>query len=122
MEETYAEFSAFVGKYSNETYEATMSSASKKYGKALKALREREVYELQLLQSNGSYDVFSAYLCWEQASSSKSHHPRLVQMLFERTLVIYWQDQSIWEDYAYYAVFTPSYCSKLLADSKEVRR
>jgi squamous cell carcinoma antigen recognized by T-cells 3 len=104
MEETYAEFSTFVGKFSNDTYEATMSSTSKGYGKALKALREREVFELQLIQSHNSYEIFSAYLNWEQSSSPKSHNPRLVQMLFERALAIHWQQQSTWEDYAYYAV------------------
>lgn len=116
MEDTYSEFSAFIGKYSNDTYEATMSSSSKEYGKGLKALREREVFELQLVQSHGSYEIFSAYLNWEQSSSPKYHNPRLVQALFERTLVLYWQQHSVWEDYAYYAVslnwylINPIYC------------
>lgn len=104
MEETYSDFSAFVGKYSNDTYESTMSSTSREYGKALKALREREVFELQLNKSNYSFDAFSAYLDWEQSSGFKSQNPRMVQTLFERTLVIYWQQQSTWEDYVYYAV------------------
>ena len=104
MEETYSEFSAFVGKYSNDTYESTMSSTSKEYGKALKALREREVFELQLNQSNHSFEAFSAYLDWEQSSVPKTQNPRLAQTLFERTLVIYWQQPSTWEDYVYYAV------------------
>src|SRR5436190_6784397 len=104
MEETYSEFSVFVGEYSNDTYESTMSSTSKEYGKALKALREREVFELQLHQSNQSFEAFSAYLNWEQSSAPKSQNPRLAQILFERTLVIYWQQQSTWEDYVYFAV------------------
>ena len=71
MEETYSDFSAFVGKYSNDTYESTMSSTSREYGKALKALREREVFELQLNQSKHSFEAFSAYLDWEQSSAPK---------------------------------------------------
>lgn len=103
MEETFSEFSAFVTKYLNDDYETIMSSTSKDYGRALKALREREVFELQLKQSNGSLPVFSAYLDWER-TSSKSSIPRLTQTLFERALVIYWQQPSIWQDYASFAV------------------
>jgi len=102
MEETFSEFSAFVTKYLNDEYEQIMSSASKEYGKAIRTLRERELFELQLQQSNGSLPVFSAYLDSER--SSKSSLPRLTQTLFERALVIYWQQPSIWEDYAYFAV------------------
>ena len=103
MEETFSEFSAFVTKFLNDDYETIMSSTSKDYGRALKALREREVFELQLKQSNGSLSVFSAYLDWER-TSSKSSIPRLTQTLFERALVIYWQQPSIWQDYASFAV------------------
>jgi hypothetical protein len=103
MEQTFSEFSAFVTKYSNDTYESTMSSASKEYGKALKALREREVFELQLQQSSGSYQVFLAYLDWEKYSA-KPHNLHLTQTLFERALLIYWQQPSLWEDYSYYLV------------------
>ena len=103
MEETFAEFSAFVTKYINDDYESVMSSTSKDYGKALQALRDREVFELQLQQSNASLPVFAAYLDWER-SSSKSSIPQLTQTLFERALVIYWQQPSIWQDYAYFAV------------------
>lgn len=81
-----------------------MSATSKDYGKSLKALREREIFELQLTQSNGSYEVFSAYIEWEQ-SSAKVKIPRLTQTLFERCLVVYWQQTTVWEDYTYYAVY-----------------
>jgi len=87
-----------------------MSSSSKDYGKALKALRERDMYELQLEQTGGAYEVFTAYLDWEE-TSTKGHVqiPRLTQMLFERALVTYWQHPKLWEDYAYYGVhFLPS--------------
>jgi len=103
MEETYSEFSAFVTQYSNDTYEATMMSAAKEYGKALKAFRERELYEFQLSKSNSSFEVYSAYLEWEQ-TAAKHQIPRLTQALFERALAIYWQISTIWEDYAYYGV------------------
>jgi|SRR5277367_3095313 hypothetical protein len=101
MEETFSEFSAFVTKYINDEYETIMSSTSKDYGKALKALREREAFELQLQQSNASLPVFSAYLDWER---SKSSIPRLTQSLFERALVTLWPQPSIWQDYAHFAV------------------
>lgn len=104
MEETFSEFSAFITKYSNDNYESIMSSTSKEYGKALKALREREVFELQLIQSKGSFEVISAYLEWEQSSSPKVHNARVTQSLFERALIIYWQQPSIWVDYIYYGV------------------
>lgn len=81
-----------------------MSSTSKDYGKALRALREREMFELQLRQSSGAYEVYVAYLEWE-LSAAKVQTPRLVQTLFERTLVTFWQQPSIWEDYAYYTVW-----------------
>jgi squamous cell carcinoma antigen recognized by T-cells 3 len=105
MEATFSDFSAFVTKYRNDKYEATMSSTSKDYGKALKALREREIFELKLKQSNGSFEVFAAYLQWEQ-TAAKVQNPLLIQALFERTLVTYWQQPNIWEDYANYIVTT----------------
>jgi hypothetical protein len=107
MEETHAEFSAFTTKYNNHKYESIMSSSSKEYGKALKALREREIYELQLSQTNGSYEVFSAYLEWELSTNAKVQLPRLTQMLFERTLVTYWQQDALWQEYAYFGVPSP---------------
>jgi hypothetical protein len=116
LEETYSDFSAFVTKYSNDTYQPIMASTSKEYGKALKALREREIFELQLTQSNGSYQVFSAYLEWEQAAA-KTKIPRLTQTLFERTLVAFWQQSSLWEDYVYYGVGLIPVSMKLRADS-----
>ena len=85
-----------------------MSSTSKDYGKALKALREREIYELQLSQTNGSYEVYSAYLEWELSSTAKVQLPRLTQMLFERILVTYWQQDSLWQEYAYFGVPSPT--------------
>jgi|SRR5271156_744223 len=106
MEETFSEFSAFVTQYSNDTYEATMMSAAKEYGKALKAFRERELYEFQLSKSNGSFEVYSTYLEWEQ-TAAKHQNPRLTQALFERALATYWQIYTIWEDYAYYGVYFP---------------
>lgn len=110
MEETFSEFSAFVTRYSNDNYESTMASASKEYGKGLKALREREVFELQLNQSNGAYEVFAAYLEWELASGSKTGAPALAKTLFERALAIYWQQKTLWEDYACYQVTSGQRC------------
>jgi squamous cell carcinoma antigen recognized by T-cells 3 len=106
MEETQAEFSAFVTKYNNDQYESIMTSTSKEYGKALKALREREVYELQLIQTNSSYEVYSAYLEWELSTSAKVQIPRLTQMLFERVLVTYWQQDELWQEYVYFGVLS----------------
>ena len=107
MEETYAEYSSFIGKYSNDNYEATMSSSSKDYGKSLRGLREREDFELQVRQSGGLLEIFSKYLDWELSSAPKFHNSRLVQTLFERTLAINWQAQAIWESYVHYAVIPP---------------
>jgi len=84
-----------------------MTSASKGYGKALKALREREKFELQLTQSDGSYEVYSAYLEFE-LSSAKAQIPRLTQTLFERILAVFWQQQPLWLEYSFYAVRTIS--------------
>ena len=103
MEETFSDFSAFVTKYNNANYEAVMSSTSKGYGRALKALRERELFELQLTRSNGSYEVYSAYIEFE-LSSAKVQIPRLTQTLFERVLAIFWQQQPLWQEYGFFAV------------------
>jgi len=81
-----------------------MSSSSKDYGKALKALREREIFELQLAQTNYSYETFSSYLQWELSNGPKVHITPLTTTLFERALVTWWQQPSIWEDYAHFAV------------------
>jgi hypothetical protein len=117
MEETFSDFSAFVTKYNNDNYEAMMSSASKGYGKALKALRERELFELQLTQSSGSYEVYSAYLEFE-LSSAKVQIPRLTQTLFERILGIFWQQQPVWLEYGSYAVRTMFQRIRLLTLSR----
>jgi len=104
IEETFQEFSSFVSKHQNDNYEKIMSSASKDYGKALKAVREREVFELQLTQTNYSYETFSAYLQWEMSNSPKAHITPLTKTLFERALVTWWQQAPIWEDYAHFVV------------------
>jgi hypothetical protein len=115
MEETFSDFSAFVTKYNNANYEAVMSSTSKGYGRALKALRERELFELQLTRSNGSYEVYSAYIEFE-LSSAKVQIPRLTQTMFERVLAIFWQQQPLWQEYGFYAV-RPIQTSQLLTIS-----
>ena len=84
-----------------------MASASKEYGKSLKALRDREIFELQLKQSNGSLDVYAAYLEWEQ-SAANVQMPLLTRALFERTLATYWQQPTLWEDFVYFAVIFQS--------------
>jgi squamous cell carcinoma antigen recognized by T-cells 3 len=105
MEETHAEFSAFVTKYNNDSYEAIMSSASKDYGKALKALREREFFELQLQHSGGSYEAYLSYIQWEQSTTKKVFIPALLRTLFERALVTHWQQPSLWDEYVHFAVY-----------------
>jgi hypothetical protein len=123
MEETFSDFSAFVTRYNNDNYEAVMSSTSKGYGKALKALRERENFELQLKQSNGSYDVYFAYIEFE-LSSAKVQIPRLAQTLFERILCVFWQQQPLWLEYTSYAVRITSLWNSSLTnpDTEEIRR
>jgi len=105
MEDTYQEFSSFISKHHNDDYEKIMSSTSKDYGKALKALREREIFELQLTQTNYSYEAYSAYLQWELSNGPKIHITPLTKTLFERALVTWWQQGSVWEDYASFAVY-----------------
>lgn len=97
-----------------------MTSASKGYGNALKALREREIFELQVTQSNGSYEVYSAYLEFE-LSSAKVQIPRLTQILFERILRIFWQQQPLWLEYSSYAVQTISQSNEPLITSRAKR-
>jgi hypothetical protein len=81
-----------------------MSSASKDYGLGLKLFRQRDNFELQLQQSNQSYETFSAYLEWEK-THAKPQSPLIAQILFERAVAIHWQQPALWEDYAYYTVY-----------------
>jgi squamous cell carcinoma antigen recognized by T-cells 3 len=104
MEDTFQEFSSFISRYQNDNYEKIMASTSKDYGKALKALREREIFEMQLQQTGYSNETYFAYLQWELSNAPKVHITPLTKTLFERALAIWWQQSSIWEDYAHFVI------------------
>ncbi|KAG4305342.1 hypothetical protein PORY_001512 [Pneumocystis oryctolagi] len=97
MEKCFSDFSCFITNYDNSNYEEIMIAANKIYNPSLIKYQARDFYEIQLSQSNYSYEQFIKYLEWEL--HQKPQELELICTLFERLLTCYPLAANIWEDY-----------------------
>ncbi|KAG5519387.1 hypothetical protein PMAC_002013 [Pneumocystis sp. 'macacae'] len=102
MEECFSDFSNFITNYDNSNYEETMIAANKIYNSALVKYQARDFHEIQLLQSNYTYEQFIKYLEWEL--HQKPQEIELICTLFERILKSYPLSAEIWENYVQFMV------------------
>jgi hypothetical protein len=102
-QDTFDAYSSFVTNYDNANYEKSMVEANKIYTKTKKAAEERDVYELQLVSSGYLLDSFYQYIEHEKTTKnmfSLNH----VRSLYERAIVIYCTDPTLWDDYILFLV------------------
>lgn len=107
-EETFNAYSSFVTAHDNTHYESNMVESNKIYAKTKRAAEGRDIFELKLVSSNYSLDSFYEYIENEKVSKSMSSLNN-VRNLYERAIVLYCVDPTLWDDYILYLV-------KLLSD------
>lgn len=106
-DETFQKFSNLISSYENSSYEETMVIVSRQGADPKAKVSAREEFELRLQRINSSGDtssewaVFAEYLDWETSLNRKkklfSHE--LANSLFQRALLRFPMDTSLWEDY-----------------------
>ncbi|KAI8643790.1 hypothetical protein BD408DRAFT_414217 [Parasitella parasitica] len=102
-EDTFNAYSTFVSTYDNSNYEETMIKANKIYAKTKKAAEERDYYEMQLESLGYSLDAFNQYIDYEKRTKvmfSLVH----VRSIYERAIVYYCTDPSLWNDYILFLI------------------
>lgn len=102
-EETFTDYSGFVTAHDNANYEENMVNANRIYSKTKRAAEERDLLELKLVSTNYSLDAFYEYIENEKISKLMSS-PNNVRNLYERAIIIYCVDPTLWDDYILYLV------------------
>ncbi|KAF7732093.1 Splicing factor [Apophysomyces ossiformis] len=105
-EDTFSGYSQFISKWDNSNYETNMVESNKIYAETKVAADERDLYEQKLAsatrntdkESGYSLDVFYEYIEYEKTASNKSSLNN-VRNLYERAILLYCTDVSLWDDY-----------------------
>ncbi len=100
-EETFNDYSSFVTAHDNSNYEDNMVKANKIYSRTKQAAEERDFFELKLVSSGYSLDSFYEYIENEKVSKLMSS-PNNVRNLYERAIILYCIDPTLWDDYILY--------------------
>jgi len=90
IEQTFAEYSQFVGSVPDPVVVSD-------YEKAKEKLRTREKFESNLAEEN-SLEHFQEYIKFEL----KENDPTRIQMIFERAITIHCLESSLWSEYLTY--------------------
>jgi squamous cell carcinoma antigen recognized by T-cells 3 len=105
-DETSQIFSTFVTKYDEAAWEKTMVTVTQLAKTAKELYSQREVHELKLQSTVTSGDIETKeaamieYLDWEAIQSNKKNgSPALLFALYERALIMFPTNSTIWEDY-----------------------
>ncbi|CEP13308.1 hypothetical protein [Parasitella parasitica] len=102
-EETFNAYSSFVSAYDNSNYEETMVKANKIYAKTKKAAEERDYYEMQLESLGYTLDAFNQYIDYEKRTKAMFSLVH-VRSIYERAIVYYCTDPSLWNDYILFLI------------------
>ncbi|KZF18982.1 hypothetical protein L228DRAFT_51826 [Xylona heveae TC161] len=105
-DQTFQNFSTFISTYDNASYEDTMVMTTKMSQEAKHTYGLREVSEVQLQRAaesgdrNAEWRLFSEYLDWELGQKRKGRSDaRMCATLYERAVLRFPNDPSLWEDY-----------------------
>ena len=106
-DDTFMKFSNFTSSYENSSYEETMVAISRQGADAKARMSAREEFESRLQRTSGSGDMsaewtcFAEYLGWEMSLNRKKKlfSYELTNALFQRALLKFPMDPSLWEDY-----------------------
>ncbi|KAI8997340.1 hypothetical protein BDB01DRAFT_770691 [Pilobolus umbonatus] len=102
-EDTFNSYSSFITAYDNEHYEDNMIEANKIYASLKVAAEARDIYEQQLISTGYSLDAFYQYIENEKYMRTMSSVNN-VRALYERAIVYYCTDVSLWDDYIIYLI------------------
>jgi len=111
-DQTFQAFSTFVSNYDNAAYEETMVTTNRRGTDAKLRYSLREVLELKLQRAAEAEDkdtewtTFAEYLEWELGQSRKkgAFSLDLTNALYQRAVLRFPTDTSLWEDYVMFVV------------------
>lgn len=102
-EDTFNAYSSFISNYENSNYEESMVHANKIFAKTKVAAEERDNYEMKLVSSGYALESFYEYIDYEKNTKSMFSLNN-VRALYERAVLIYCTDPSLWNDYILFLV------------------
>jgi hypothetical protein len=102
-DDTFSSYSGFVTTWDNANYETNMSETNKIYAKTKKASEERDVFEMKLVSTGFALDTFYEYIENEKITKCMANS-NLVRCLYERAIIYYCTDPTLWDDYILYLV------------------
>ncbi|KAI9805669.1 MAG: Splicing factor [Piccolia ochrophora] len=110
-DETFQLFSNYMTSYDNASYEQVMATTSKRAADAKSSYASREVFEIKVTRAIDSGDrdqewsAFAEYLDWEIAQLRKKKGKELLcNALYERAVLRFSTDASLWEDYVFFLI------------------
>ena len=109
-DQTFQAFSGFVSTYYTASYEDIMSETVVRASEAKQLYAYRQDFETRLLQSGGDkaveWAVFSEYIEWEvnQRRGGRTFNFDLVNAVYQRALLRFLTDVTLWEDYVMFLV------------------
>lgn len=102
-QDTFDSFSTFISTWDNSNYEETMKHANKIYSQTKSAAEERDWFEINIVSSGYTLDSFYQYIENEKISKFMTSVNN-VRCLYERAIVYYCTDPTLWDDYILYLV------------------
>jgi RNA recognition motif-containing protein len=106
-DQTFQLYSTFITTYDNAAYEETMVSTLKMSAEAKAKYEAREILELNLANAttvDEEWAAYSEYIEFETNPKPKKNLPdrTLCSALFDRALIRYGVEASLWEDYVFF--------------------
>ncbi|MCJ1282823.1 Splicing factor [Xylographa opegraphella] len=111
-DQTFQTFSTFVSTYDNDLYEATMVAVNRQSASAKQKYEAREIFEVNLRRAidnadkSAEWSATVEYLDWERSQSRRnkvsSFEP--ANSLYQRAILRFSTDTSLWEDYSMFLV------------------
>ncbi|KAG2203761.1 hypothetical protein INT47_012694 [Mucor saturninus] len=102
-QDTFDSFSTFTSTWDNSKYEETMKEANKIYSHTKSAAEERDLFEINIVSSGYTLDAFYQYIENEKISKFMTSVNN-VRCLYERAIVYYCTDPTLWDDYILYLI------------------
>jgi hypothetical protein len=111
-DETFQLFSGFVNTYYNANYEEVMADTVARASDAKTKYSAREEFEMKLQRAVESNDrnlewaIYSEYIEWELTRNPQKrlYSPHLVNAMYQRALLRFPTDVSMWEDYVTFLI------------------
>ena len=107
-DQTFQTYSGFITQFDNASYEDTMVNANRKAAEAKSQYAARESFELRVsgMQISRSDEdewlLYSEYLEWETSQPRKKLHMNLCMALYDRALLRFGTNPTLWEEYVYF--------------------